>query len=86
MDLRDDAINTLSGNRVLSFRDIKGKISKLYITVPKNYILNVKNYSAKKVDDTTYEVSVPNNVGTSIDISYNLSVADKSKIGLLEHL
>lgn len=84
MDLRDDAINTLSENRVLSFRDIKGKISKLYITVPKNYILNVKNYSAKKVDDTTYEVSVPNNVGTSIDISYNLSVADKSKIGLLE--
>ena len=84
MDLRDDAINTLSENRVLSFRDIKGKISKLYIIVPKNYILNVKNYSAKKVDDTTYEVSVPNNVGTSIDISYNLSVADKSKIGLLE--
>lgn len=84
MDLRDDAINTLSENKVLSFRDIKGKISKLYITVPKNYTLNVKNYSAKKVDDTTYEVSVPNDVGTSVDISYNLSVADKSKIGLLE--
>lgn len=84
MDLRDDAINTLSENKVLSFRDIKGKISKLYITVPKNYTLNVKNYSAKKVDDTTYEISVPNDVGTSVDISYNLSVADKSKIGLLE--
>lgn len=85
-DIKNTAIQSLNQTKSLSFRGIQGTVSEVFIKVPVNYNLQLRDYQAHKIDNTTYVVDIPKEKIDSLNIYYSLTPIDVNKMSLLDSI